>query len=306
MKKLFLYVFLGLLWCNVSFAEKISLECKFPTGAKFGGSFDIDTVKKKVNQYPFEKGSTDKIIKSASFNKVQGSIWNAYFFTINLNNDTIDLVRVDNLDLKSPKARKAYKNDDIFSLIPPNSIKIVLNCKRIGAPIDFSKNNIAETSVFNCVESETKFKSNLTVIKKIDEEHIILKEAMDMNMGFEISTIYFAKMLGDHIAFFTIYSDEESKNKELTYANLYPDDNGKRELRYLIFRLTNIQYDKLNNLSSKFGKLEFEIENHNLTNSEMKKEIKLFDTQDKTWRELTKSKEVAVEALVGGSRYFCE
>ena len=64
--------------------------------------------------------------------------------------------------------------------------------------------------------------------------------------------------------------------------------------------------DKLNNLSSKFGKLEFEIENHNLTNSEMRKEIKLFDTQVKTWRELTKSKEVAVEALVGGSRYFCE
>ena len=87
---------------------------------------------------------------------------------------------------------------------------------------------------------------------------------------------------------------------------MYPDDNGKRELRYLIFRLTNIQYDKLNNLSSKFGKLEFEIENHNLTNSEMRKEIKLFDTQVKTWRELTKSKEVAVEALVGGSRYFCE
>ena len=303
MKKLFLYVFLSLLWCNVGFAEKIILECKFPTGAKFGGSFDIDTVKKKVNQYPFEKGSTDKIIKSASFNKVQGSIWNAYFFTINLNNDTIELVRVDNLDLKSPKARKAYKNDDIFSLIPPNSIKIVLNCKRIGAPIDFSKNNIAETSVFNCVEPENKFKSNLTVIKKIDEEHIILKETMDMNMGFELSTIHFAKILGDHIAFFIIYSDG---TKELTYANLYPDDNGKRELRYLIFKLTNIQYDKLNNLPLKFGKLEGVIKNYNLTNSELKKEIKLYDMQVKTWRELTKSKEVAVDNLVGGSRFFCE
>tara|TARA_Y100000294_G_scaffold90158_1_gene84054 strand:+ start:74 stop:985 length:912 start_codon:yes stop_codon:yes gene_type:complete len=303
MKKFLAILFLGLLWCNVSFAEKIILECKFPTGAKFGGSFDIDTVKKKVNQYPFEKGSTDKIIKSASFNKVQGSIWNAYFFTINLNNDTIELVRVDNLDLKSPKARKAYKNDDIFSLIPPNSIKIVLNCKRIGAPIDFSKNNIAETSVFNCVEPENKFKSNLTVIKKIDEEHIILKETMDMNMGFELSTIHFAKILGDHIAFFIIYSDG---TKELTYANLYPDDNGKRELRYLIFKLTNIQYDKLNNLPLKFGKLEGVIKNYNLTNSELKKEIKLYDMQVKTWRELTKSKEVAVDNLVGGSRFFCE
>ena len=80
--------------------------------------------------------STNKIIKSASFNKVQGSIWNAYFFTINLNDDTIELVRVDNLDLKSPKARKAYKNDDIFSLIPPNTLKMTLNCERIGSPID--------------------------------------------------------------------------------------------------------------------------------------------------------------------------
>tara|TARA_B100001996_G_scaffold371739_1_gene347420 strand:+ start:574 stop:810 length:237 start_codon:yes stop_codon:yes gene_type:complete len=77
MKKLSLYIFVGLMFCNVGFAEKISLECKFPTGAKFGGSFNIDTVKKKVDQYPFEKGSTDKIIKSASFNKVEGTIWNA-------------------------------------------------------------------------------------------------------------------------------------------------------------------------------------------------------------------------------------
>ena len=56
----------------------------------------------------------------------------------------------------------------------------------------------------------------------------------------------------------------------------------------------------------KFGKLEGVIKNYNLTNSELKKEIKLYDMQVKTWRELTKSKEVAVEALVGGSRYFCE
>ena len=41
-------------------------------------------IKKKVNQYPFEKGSTNKIIKAASFTNVEGSIWNAYFFTVNL------------------------------------------------------------------------------------------------------------------------------------------------------------------------------------------------------------------------------
>ena len=41
-------------------------------------------IKKKVNQYPFEKGSTNKIIKAASFTNVEGSIWNAFFFTVNL------------------------------------------------------------------------------------------------------------------------------------------------------------------------------------------------------------------------------
>tara|TARA_Y100000294_G_C8482710_1_gene307453 strand:- start:45 stop:935 length:891 start_codon:yes stop_codon:yes gene_type:complete len=293
--------------CNVGFAEKISLDCKYPTGAKFGGSFNIDTVKKKVDQYSFEKGSTDKIIKSASFNEIEGTngqFWNATFFTIDLNNDTIELVRVDSIDFRSPKVLKAHKNDDIFSLIPPNPLKITLNCKRIEAPIDFSKNNIAEKSVFNCLESETKFRSNLTVIKKIDEEHIILKESLDMNMGFELNTIYFARIGGDHIGFFLLNESDESK--ELTYSNLYPDDNGRRELRYLIFKLTDDQYDKLNNFASKLGKLEFEIENYDLTNSELINEMELFEMQTRTWRELTKTQDIALANLVGGSRYFCE
>ena len=304
MKKLSLYVFLFFMWCNVGFAEIISLECKFPSGAKFGGSFDIDTIKKKVNQYPFEKGSTDKIIKVASFNKVEGTIWNAYFFTIDLNNDSIELIRVDNIDFLSPKTMKAHKNDDIFSLIPSNPLKINLTCERIDKPIDFSKNNFNEKDVYNCLESETQFKSNLTIIRKIDNENIILKESMDMNMGFELSTIYFAKTMGEHIAFFLINSDDEG-SKDLTYGNLYPSDKGTRELRYLIFRLTDNQYNRLVTLKSKFGKLEFEIQNYSLSSSELKKEIKLFDMQIDTWRELTRTQEKALENLIGGSRYFC-
>ena len=158
--------------------------------------------------------------------------------------------------------------------------------------------------MFNCLESETKFKSNLTVIKKIDEEHIVLKESMDMNMGFEFNTIYFAMTGGDHVGFFLLNDFDESK--ELTYSNLYPDDNGRRELRYLIFKLTDDQYDKLNNFASKLGKLEFEIENYDLTNSELINEMELFEMQTRTWRELTKTQDIALANLVGGSRYFCE
>ena len=109
---------------------------------------------------------------------------------------------------------------------------------------------------------------------------------------------------GDHIAFFLLNDFDESK--ELTYSNLYPDDNGRRELRYLIFKLTDDQYDKLNNFASKLGKLEFEIENYDLTNSELINEMELFEMQTRTWRELTKTQDIALANLVGGSRYFCE
>ena len=72
MKKLSLYIFLGLLWCNVGFAEKISLECKFPTGAKFGGSFDIDTVKKKLTNILLKKVQQIKLLNLHHLIKFKG------------------------------------------------------------------------------------------------------------------------------------------------------------------------------------------------------------------------------------------
>ncbi len=44
MKKLSLYIFLGLLWCNVGFAEKIILDCK-GTYDYFGGEKSINNFK---------------------------------------------------------------------------------------------------------------------------------------------------------------------------------------------------------------------------------------------------------------------
>ena len=99
MKKIFIISVFLFFFCKVGYSEVINLDCKSPSGAKFGGSFDVDLIKKKVNQYPFEKGSTNKIIKAASFTNVEGSIWTAYFFTVNLNKDTIELIRVNNIDI---------------------------------------------------------------------------------------------------------------------------------------------------------------------------------------------------------------
>jgi hypothetical protein len=47
MKKLSLYVFLGLLWCNVGFAEKIILDCK-GTYNYFGGEKSINNSNRKI------------------------------------------------------------------------------------------------------------------------------------------------------------------------------------------------------------------------------------------------------------------
>ena len=227
-----------------------------------------------------------------------------FFFTINLNTDTIELIRVDNIDLLSPKSMAAVKNDDTFSLIPSNPIKINLNCERISKSVDFSKNNLNEKDTFQCQDPETKYKSNLNVVRKINKEYIVLKETMDLNMGFELKTIYFAKSFGDHIAFFHINEFEDTK--ELTYANLYPKDKGKRELRYLIFKLNDNQYNKLIKLKSKFGKFENEIKNYDLSSSKLNNEIDLYNMQVDLYYKLTPSQEKAAENLIGGSRYFCE
>tara|TARA_B100001063_G_scaffold239260_1_gene262594 strand:+ start:181 stop:1095 length:915 start_codon:yes stop_codon:yes gene_type:complete len=304
MKKIFIISIFLCFFYNVGYSEVINLDCKYPSGAKFGGSFDVDLIKKKVNQYPFEKGSTNKIIKAASFTNVEGSIWNAFFFTVNLNTDTIELIRVDNIDLLSPKSMAAVKNDDTFSLIPSNPIKINLNCERISKSVDFSKNNLNEKDTFQCQDPETKYKSNLNVVRKINKEYIVLKETMDLNMGFELKTIYFAKSFGDHIAFFHINEFEDTK--ELTYANLYPKDKGKRELRYLIFKLNDNQYNKLIKIKSKFGKFENEIKNYDLSSSKLNNEIDLYNMQVDLYYKLTPSQEKAAENLIGGSRYFCE
>ena len=46
MKKLFLYIFLGLLWCNVGFTETFTWSCL--NNDKFQMNIKIDTSKKKI------------------------------------------------------------------------------------------------------------------------------------------------------------------------------------------------------------------------------------------------------------------
>ena len=57
MKKYLAILVLGLLWCNTAFAEKITYQCFFPSGSPFPDQFNIDTIKKKVDHYDFNKKS---------------------------------------------------------------------------------------------------------------------------------------------------------------------------------------------------------------------------------------------------------
>ena len=68
MKKLFLYVFLVLMWCNVGFAECIKGDCDngygtytytYANGSKYVGEFK-DAKRNGLGTYTFANGTVDK------------------------------------------------------------------------------------------------------------------------------------------------------------------------------------------------------------------------------------------------------
>jgi len=322
MKKFFIIIIFSFLLCNNVYAQKIYLDCKYPSGTKFGLVLATDLVSKKVNQYPFEKGSTNKIIKFTSFTQGEGSTKNLMFLKINLNKNTVELIKRDGLDINSFEAMTAYKKDDFFTLIQASNPRVTLSCDRVNK-VDSVKNqntiitgNIKENNIFKCIENENNFKSTITVIKKINnneviktsltDRHFIIKEEMDINIGTTFSSIYFANNFGDHLSYFTIEKLDGAAAAELTFANLYPEESGKRELRYIIFRLTENEYNTLKNLPRKLGKLELKIKNTNLNTNEYKNEIFFFNEVKKIYRKITKTQQNAENKLVGGSRYFCK
>ena len=64
MKKLFFIIILSTLLFNNSIAEEINLKCKYPSGNLYNDIIKIDTTKKlAAGKFPFEKGSTDDVIK---------------------------------------------------------------------------------------------------------------------------------------------------------------------------------------------------------------------------------------------------
>ena len=129
MKKLLAILFLGLLWCNTAFAEKITYQCFFPSGSPFPDQFNIDTIKKKVDHYDFNKKSTNNIVKFSSFFKTdKKDIWEAMFYTIDLSSDTVLLQKVGNIS----KFQMMLTRDDAFKLVKSDAMEVLLNCKRIG------------------------------------------------------------------------------------------------------------------------------------------------------------------------------
>ena len=129
MKKILLVFIFYTFLLNNAFAKNVILECKFPSGKDFGTPFKIDFSKKKVNQYPFEKDSTDKIVKFISTHKKSGSIHNMYFYTINLNSNIVEVVYRGDIDLTTKEATVAIMKDKAFSLIQSSNPRMNLNCQ---------------------------------------------------------------------------------------------------------------------------------------------------------------------------------
>ena len=120
-----IYVFLF----NNAFAKNTTLECKYQSGNKFPTPFKIDFSKKKVNQYPFEKDSTNKLIKFGQANKKSGMIHDMFFYTINLNNNTVEVIYRPDVDFNDKEVKAAIMKDRSFSLIQSSNLRVNLNCE---------------------------------------------------------------------------------------------------------------------------------------------------------------------------------
>ena len=78
MKKLFLYVFLGLLWCNFVVAEEVILTCKFNKALDWSSDSGLRQVDSSWEEWPLISKDTTVSLdyKNKSINNLVTPIWN--------------------------------------------------------------------------------------------------------------------------------------------------------------------------------------------------------------------------------------
>ena len=142
MKKFFIFLIFILLMSQINIAKatlktrqellkmnKFGLNCYYPSGRSYP-KLVIDQKKKIVNMNKFQMDSTrDNIKVSFGTPSDESTSRRFYFMDINLTKYPV-IIRYSTqaLDTTSSEFQKAYTKKNLFSLLEPNSLTIILKC----------------------------------------------------------------------------------------------------------------------------------------------------------------------------------
>ena len=252
-------IFFIFLFIKGAEAKIINLNC-YNQGILFA-ELNIDTVNKTVNQYPFEKSPNPDLVRITSLTKKNGTIYDAIFIQINLNNYEADLIRTFNLDISDQKISKKLKRLESYDLVSnlENKQTYKLSCKEIDK-IDNQSSDFIK--IYNCSNSEQKISSKITLVKEIDSESYIISELYEDENGLYDEILYYAgKVSGNQIMFMdfweeekmamyaTIYENINSKQIKLMYLNIKVDDQIINYLKKNKSNINKLPLDQLNKIS---------------------------------------------------------
>lgn len=244
MKKLFFIIILSTLLFNNSIAEEINLKCKYPSGNLYNDIIKIDTTKKlAAGKFPFEKGSTDDVIKFVSL-LGDGNDYKGLFFTINLIDNTVLYQIVNNITLFDIAK---YKNNT-FELTK-NADEILLGCERL------KDNQILDA--LN-VENDTGLIQSNYFCKGVSTYNNLRVFDIEMLEGNKFSASVELISEKETTPFGTYYATFDRGRliwfilleKDLVVFQLLSETEGKREFRYIAYALNDVNFNKIKQIQN--------------------------------------------------------
>jgi hypothetical protein len=230
-------------------AEKINYKCFFPSGSPFPDQFSIDTTRKMVDKFPFEKGSTDTIVKIASFfDTEKKGVLMGMFYTIDLLDDTVLVQKV----MEINRLQQIIGRDDPFKMIPPDTMEVLLNCERSGAKSSETEAVLTDRSLIepNYYCKAKQFGagySKLLNIEILPNDNFSLEYIWKLDEGESTPVRYHATFdRGQLMWFDLIKGTDTSTGKPNLYSyQLLQEKNQKREFRILAYIISQNEYDNL-------------------------------------------------------------
>jgi hypothetical protein len=299
MKKVIAIIILGLLWCNVGIAEKISYKCFFPSGSPFPDQFNVDTVKKKVDKFDFEKGSTDNIIKVASFFRTEKKgYWDGMYFTIDLENDTILVQKV--MEISPIEMMKA--RNDPFKAIRDDTMEVLLNCERSGekssqAEAVLTDRNLIKPNYYCKARQFGMGYFKLLNIEILPNDNFSLEYIFKVSEEESAPTFYHATFDRGQLMWFDLVKSTESNSGKpnLLLYQLFQEKNQKREFRMIWYVISQKEYD---NLKPLYDQIMF----FDQSDESIKNEEKFYKAAKKVFNKI----KVEFTSAESGVQYDCD